>query len=135
MPGLEDWGVFYTPGHAQSHLSFYRPNDGVLLSGDHLLATISSNPLLEPALEPSADRPRPQLQYNDSLKKLLDIPIQIAYTGHGTEVLKVHELVNRRLQRQHDRALQLRDMLEGERLTTFSITKKYSRLCMKKSLD
>nr|WP_249317053.1 MBL fold metallo-hydrolase [Bacillus sp. FJAT-50079] len=123
IPGLEDWSIFYTPGHAQSHLSFYRPKDGVLLSGDHLLATISSNPLLEPALDPSAARPKPQLQYIDSLKKLLDIPIQIAYTGHGTEVLRAHELVKRRLQRQHERALQVKEMLEHERLTTFSITK------------
>lgn len=123
IPGLEDWSIIDTPGHAQSHLSFYREKDGVLLSGDHLLATISSNPLLEPALDPASERPKPQLQYNDSLKKLLDISIHIAYTGHGTEVTRVHELVERRLKRQHERAMHVREMLQGNELTTFSITK------------
>ena len=123
IPGMEDWSILYTPGHAQSHLSFYREHDGTLLSGDHLLATISSNPLLEPALEPSSERPKPQLQYNDSLRKLLDLDISIAYTGHGPDVTKVHELVHRRLNRQHERALQVRGMLQGTQLTTFSITK------------
>ncbi|MBS4176424.1 MBL fold metallo-hydrolase [Lederbergia citrea] len=123
IPGMDGWAILSTPGHAQSHLSFYRNSDGVLLSGDHLLATISSNPLLEPALIPSYERPKPQLQYNHSLRKLLDLDISIAYTGHGAEINKVHELVQRRLQRQHERALQVREMLQGNRLTTFTVTK------------
>ncbi|MCR2820316.1 MBL fold metallo-hydrolase [Lederbergia panacisoli] len=123
IPGLEKWSILETPGHAQSHLSFYLENDGVLLSGDHLLATISSNPFLEPALEPASERPKPQLQYNESLGKLLDIDIRIAYTGHGADIQRVHELVKRRLHRQHERALQVLEMLKAERLTTFSITK------------
>ncbi|CAM3959638.1 MBL fold metallo-hydrolase [Lederbergia lenta] len=123
VPGLETWSIINTPGHAQSHLSFYREEDGILLSGDHVLATISSNPLLEPALNPNVERPKPQLQYNDSLKKLLKIEISMAYTGHGPEVMKVHELVKRRLKRQHEKALQVAEMLQGRQLTTYTITK------------
>ncbi|MEK3885868.1 MBL fold metallo-hydrolase [Bacillus sp. FSL K6-3431] len=124
IPGMGGWSIINTPGHAQSHISLYQEKDGVILSGDHLLATISSNPLLEPALDPSVERPKPQLQYNDSLKKLLDLDISIAYTGHGVEVNKVHELVERRLKRQHERALQVGELLRGNELTTFTITKK-----------
>lgn len=123
IPGMEGWVIIATPGHAQSHLSFYREGDGTLFSGDHLLATISSNPLLEPSLDPLAERPRPQLQYNASLRKLLELDVSIAYTGHGTEVKKVHELVERRLKRQHERAFQLKELLSGNAMTTFSITK------------
>ena len=123
IPGLENWKIIGTPGHAQSHLAFYRESDGTLMAGDHLLATISSNPLLEPSLSPSDERPKPQLQYNDSLRKLLDLDIAIAYTGHGVEVTRVHELVERRLKRQHERALQVREMLKEKPLTTFTLTK------------
>jgi len=124
VPGFDGWSILETPGHAQSHLSFYREQDGTLLAGDHLLATISSNPLLEPPLTASEERPRPQLQYNDSLRKMLDLDISIAYTGHGPEVKKVHELIRRRLSRQHERALQVREMLQGNRMTTFELTRK-----------
>jgi glyoxylase-like metal-dependent hydrolase (beta-lactamase superfamily II) len=123
IPGFEDWKVLETPGHAQSHLVFYREEDGTLLAGDHLLATISSNPLLEPPLRFSDERPKPQLQYNDSLRKLLDVDIRIAYTGHGPEIKKAHELIERRLQRQHERALQVKELLKRKPMTTFQLTK------------
>lgn len=123
IPGFENWVVLETPGHAQSHLVFYREKDGTLLAGDHVLATISSNPLLEPPLVSTANRPKPQLQYNDSLRKLLEFDIRIAYTGHGPEVKKLHELIERRLLRQHERALQVAGLLEKKRMTTFQLTK------------
>ncbi|MFS0643933.1 MBL fold metallo-hydrolase [Siminovitchia sp. 179-K 8D1 HS] len=123
IPGFEDWVVLETPGHAQSHLVFYREKDGTLLAGDHVLAAISSNPLLEPPLIPSDERPKPQLQYNDSLRKLLDVDIRIAFTGHGPEVKKTHELIERRLLRQHERAMQVKEILEEKPLTTFQLTK------------
>lgn len=134
IPGLAGWKVLNTPGHAQSHLAFYREKDGVLLAGDHVLATISSNPLLEPPLHPGEERPRPQLQYNDSLRKLLDYDISLAFTGHGKEVAKVHDLVNRRLGRQRDRALQVREMLKVQPMTTFEITKQLFPAVYKKEL-
>ncbi|MED1205247.1 MBL fold metallo-hydrolase [Heyndrickxia acidicola] len=121
IPGLNEWKVLETPGHAQSHLSFYRESDACLIAGDHILATISSNPLLEPPLGEKEPRPKPQLQYNHSLKKLLEYPIQLAYTGHGNEVFKVHDLVNRRIERQHSRALQVKRMIAEKPMTTFEI--------------
>lgn len=121
IPGLTDWTVLETPGHAQSHLSFYRERDGILIAGDHVLATISSNPLLEPPLVVGEERPMPQLQYNASLKKLLEYNITMTYTGHGVDVAKVHPLIERRLQRQHDRAMQVKEMLKESPLTTYGI--------------
>src|SRR5699024_3352868 len=48
LPGHEEWKVIEARGHAQSHLSFLRANDGAFIGGDHILQHISSNPLLEP---------------------------------------------------------------------------------------
>lgn len=44
------WEVIYTPGHARGHICLYHRESGYLLSGDHLLRDISSNPILELAL-------------------------------------------------------------------------------------
>jgi glyoxylase-like metal-dependent hydrolase (beta-lactamase superfamily II) len=124
IPGFEDWRIIETPGHAQSHLSFYREKDGTLIAGDHVLATISSNPLLEPPISAGEERPIPQLQYNTSLKKLFDYNIDMTFTGHGIEVQKVHQLVERRLQRQQDRAMQVKEMIKEQPLSTFEICKR-----------
>lgn len=123
IEGLNDWVIVETLGHAQSHLSFYRPKDGIFIGGDHVLATISSNPLLEPPLLKKNERPKPQLQYNASLKKLFNYEINKVFTGHGAEINHVHSLVERRLQRQYDRAMQVREMLHNQALTTFEICK------------
>lgn len=122
--GLGNWTVIETPGHAQSHIGLFREKDGVFVGGDHLLAHISPNPLLEPPLHGTKERPRPQLQYNESLKKLKQLPIQYVYSGHGEEIYQVNELIERRLIRQHERAMQVKRWLEVEALTVFEICKR-----------
>jgi len=36
-----EWVAVHTPGHTADHLCLYSPDDGVLLSGDHVLPTIT----------------------------------------------------------------------------------------------
>jgi glyoxylase-like metal-dependent hydrolase (beta-lactamase superfamily II) len=123
LPGLPGWKVIETPGHAQSHLSFYRESDGVMIAGDHLLAKISPNPLMEPPLLPGGMRPRPLLQYNASLQKLLAFPISTVYSGHGSEVEgdAVADLIQNRFERQHNRAMQVKSMLQDKPLSVFEV--------------
>ena len=121
LPGLPGWTAIETLGHAQSHLSFFREKDGVLIGGDQLLARISPNPIMEPPLHPGDERLRPLLQYNKSLKKLLELPISKVYSGHGVEVENVNELIQFRMTRQHNRAMQVKKMLEEKPLTAFEV--------------
>ncbi|MEH7308263.1 MBL fold metallo-hydrolase [Neobacillus drentensis] len=123
-PGLNEWKVIETPGHAQSHIALYREKDGILIGGDLILAHISPNPLLEPPAPGETERPKPQLQHNDSMKKLLAYSIQCVYTGHGEEVYKLAELVDKRLIRQHERAMTVHCWLKEEELTVFEICKR-----------
>lgn len=118
-PGLPEWKVVETPGHAQSHIGLYREHDGVYIGGDHLLAHISPNPILEPPLPGKTERPKPLLQYNHSLKKLQDMPIQLVYSGHGADIYNKDDLIQKRLLQQHDRALKVKNWLEAEPLTIF----------------
>jgi glyoxylase-like metal-dependent hydrolase (beta-lactamase superfamily II) len=121
IPGLEEWQIIETPGHAQGHIALLRDNDGVLIGGDHVLAHISPNPLLEPPSEGETERPKPLLQYNHSLKKLLNYSIKTVYTGHGDEVYDLSDLVDKRLKRQHERAMSVKDFLHNKPLTVFEI--------------
>lgn len=121
LPGLPGWTVIETLGHAQSHVSFLREMDGVLIGGDHLLARISPNPIMEPPLQTDDDRPRPLLQYNKSLKKLLGLPILKVYAGHGIEIDSVNELIEFRMTRQHNRAMLVKEMLEEKPLTAYEV--------------
>ncbi len=119
--GLSEWTVIETPGHAQSQIGLFRKKDGVLIGGDLLLAHISANPLLEPPLAGERERPKPQLQVNDSLQKLLTLPIRLTYSGHGEEITDVHGLVEKRLSHQVLRAEQVKEWLEQESMTAFQI--------------
>ncbi len=117
--GLSDWRVIETPGHAQSHIGLYREKDAIFIGGDHLLAHISPNPILEPPLPGEKERPKPQLQYNQSLKKLLEVPIDLVYSGHGEEIYNKNELIHKLLSKQHERAQKVKSWLEKEPLTVF----------------
>lgn len=112
LPGHPDWHVMETLGHAQSHLSFWNPEERMMIGGDHVIAKVSSNPLIEPPYNPEEGRPKSLLQYNASLSRLLKMPIDIIYSGHGKEVRNVHELVSTRLEKQHLRAMKVLDMLD-----------------------
>lgn len=121
--GLSGWNVIETPGHAQSHIVLYNPKTCEVMGGDHLLKKISSNPLLEPPME-GDERPKPQLQYNESLKKLLQFPISVVYTGHGEPVYDAHKLIEHRLNRQHERAMNVLSLLNEKAMTAFDICRR-----------
>lgn len=124
LPGHPGWKVIETLGHAQSHVSFWHAENREMIGGDHILEKISSNPLIEPPLDPSTGRPQAMLQYNESLKKVLTIPVKKIYSGHGNEVYNVHELIVHRLERQHVRAMKVHAMIGQQPLTIFEITQK-----------
>jgi len=123
IPDLESWKVLEVPGHAQSHIALYNERTAVMIGGDLLLKHISSNPLIEPPMKPSGERPKTLLQYNHSLRRLLDLEINCIYTGHGDEVLHVRELVQERLQKQSDRADKVLSMIKERPQTAFDICK------------
>ena len=122
LPGHPGWTVMETPGHAQSHIVLWNEENRTMIGGDLVLEKVSSNPLIEPPLNPKDGRSRSLLQYNESLKRLLTLPIDIIYTGHGNEVRNVHELIESRLGKQHDRAMKVLRMMDDGPRTIFELT-------------
>ncbi|RWZ60160.1 MBL fold metallo-hydrolase [Halobacillus fulvus] len=121
LPGHEEWTVIETPGHAQSHLSFWRSCDGTLIGGDQLLAHISSNPLLEPPFKEGDPRPRPLLQYRESLKKLHQKGVKRVLPGHGESFEDVSVLIEERLAKQEVRAERVFKMFKDGPLTAYQV--------------
>jgi len=122
LPGHPGWIVMETPGHAQSHIVLWDEQNRTMIGGDLVLEKVSSNPLIEPPLDPALGRPRSLLQYNESLKRLLTLSVDIIYTGHGNEVRNAHELIESRLVKQRERALKVRAMMDDGSRTIFQLT-------------
>lgn len=134
VPGLPEWKVIETPGHAQSHISLYREEDSVMIAGDHILKDISSNPLLEPPYPGEKERPKPLLQHRRAKEKLLQYEISLAFTGHGEEVEDVHSLVGHRLKKQEERASLIENWINENPMNPFKICKKMFPKAYKKDL-
>lgn len=81
--GGRAWEVHVTPGHSVGHVSLYDPDERVLLSGDHLLACITPNPVLEPDPDTLEGRRRSLVEYLASLERFIRIDPLLVLPGHG----------------------------------------------------
>ncbi|HLS34603.1 MAG TPA: MBL fold metallo-hydrolase [Bacillota bacterium] len=124
LPGHEKWRVIETKGHAQSHISFFREEDGLFIGGDHLLYNMSPNPIIEPPYTDEKERSKPLLQYRQNLKKCASLNIKTVLPGHGKTFSHVNEYVDKQLQEQEKRAKRVLQMLKQKKLTPFEISKK-----------
>jgi len=100
-----EWFAIHTPGHTEDHLCLFDPEEGVLITGDHVLPTITPH---VPGLSASDD---PLSLFYASLDKVgqLGQQVKVALPAHGnpfhdiskrTEEIKEHH--DERLQRLRD---------------------------------
>jgi glyoxylase-like metal-dependent hydrolase (beta-lactamase superfamily II) len=98
--------VMHRPGHSPSDTVFMEEDGALLLAGDHLIAHISSNPLLARPLGASVDYegPRPQalLTYMDSLRATRELELALVLSGHGAPIVDHVALIDERF-RLHER--------------------------------
>lgn len=76
--GSRRWDIVHTPGHARSHICLHSSEDGILISGDHLLATIT--PHIDFRRE--ADE-NPLEQFLSSLETIEKLDPGLVLPGHG----------------------------------------------------
>jgi glyoxylase-like metal-dependent hydrolase (beta-lactamase superfamily II) len=98
--------VLHRPGHSPSDTVFHDEDRSTLLAADHLIAHISSNPLLARPLggEPDPHGPRPQalLTYMASLEKTRTMDLGLVLPGHGRPIRDHVALIDERF-RMHTR--------------------------------
>jgi len=116
------WQVLHTPGHAAGLICLYEAKSRTLLSSDHLLADISSNPVVEPPLPGQRERPRSLALYKASLERIAAMDIVLALPSHGPAIHDVDALVTRRLAFHERRKDRVEHALRNGARTTWDVT-------------
>jgi glyoxylase-like metal-dependent hydrolase (beta-lactamase superfamily II) len=94
--------TLHRPGHSPSDTVFWDEERRILIAADHLLAHISSNPLISPPLDGSTERTQALVTYIESLKKTREMPAEFVLGGHGDPVVDHVALIDERLAK-HDK--------------------------------
>jgi glyoxylase-like metal-dependent hydrolase (beta-lactamase superfamily II) len=114
------WQVYHMPGHAGGLITFFDFESRVLLSNDHLLREISSNPIVEPDPD-GGPRPHRLVEYLHHLQRAVDLKPVIAWTSHGEPVHDVEKLVRQRVHFHSRRADKILGMIGDEERSAFQI--------------
>jgi len=101
FPGAPHWTVSVHHGHAPGHACLHEARTGLLVSGDQLLPSISSNV----SLYPSNEFEDPLGQYLESLERLCKLPEgTLVLPSHGRPFVGLHERA-RTLRHEHEERL------------------------------
>jgi glyoxylase-like metal-dependent hydrolase (beta-lactamase superfamily II) len=117
----------HRPGHSPSDTVFWDEQRRILIAGDHLLARISSNPLISqplagpPAGATAADRPHALVRYMASLRQTREMPARLVLGGHGPPVRDHAALIDERFRMSERRAGKIRRLLEPKPQTAYDI--------------
>ena len=95
--------AIFRPGHSPTDTVFHDAERRVLLAADHLLAHISSNPLMTRPLD-GGPRPQALVRYLESLRKTREMDLELVLPGHGDPITDHRELIDSRLRLHRRRA-------------------------------
>jgi len=113
--------VQHRPGHSPTDTCFWDEERSILLSADHLIGHISSNPLLSRPLDGSSDRPKALLTYLASLRMTRELPAKLLLPGHGEPVSDHVELIDKRFEMHRRRADKLHRLIAEEPRTAHAL--------------
>jgi glyoxylase-like metal-dependent hydrolase (beta-lactamase superfamily II) len=109
------------PGHSPSDTVFWDADRRILIAADHLIAHISSNPLLSRPLDGSDERPQALVTYLESLRRTSELPAEIVLPGHGEPVTDHRALISARIAMHGRRAEKLYDLIAERPRTAFEL--------------
>jgi glyoxylase-like metal-dependent hydrolase (beta-lactamase superfamily II) len=103
-----EWSCLYTPGHTLDHLCLYDPQTGTLLSGDHVLPTIT------PHIAGIGSGRDPLSSYLASLDRVAGVgPVSVVLPAHGQPFADLPDRVAA-IKRHHEERLErVGQILEG----------------------
>jgi glyoxylase-like metal-dependent hydrolase (beta-lactamase superfamily II) len=119
--GGRDLRVVARPGHSTTDALLVDEDERLAFVGDHLLANVSSNTEVYPALEPTGTRPRARVDYLESLRRTAAMPLERLLTGHGPDITDHAALVTRRLAEHEHRCERIVAALAAGRATAYEI--------------
>jgi len=116
--GNREFEVIETPGHTRGHVCFFCREEGILLSGDHVLPYITPN--LSPDL--FAMDFRPLHSFLDSLTRINDLPVTGVYPAHGLPFSDLDERVEEIKEHHGHRKELILDSIKGRPKTAFEVS-------------
>jgi glyoxylase-like metal-dependent hydrolase (beta-lactamase superfamily II) len=113
--------VLHRPGHSPSDTVFLDEQRSILIAADHLIAHISSNPLLARPLGESTDaseqgaaRPQALITYMHSLEQTREMDLSLVLPGHGRPVTDHVALIDERFRMHHRRAEKIHRLISEQ---------------------
>jgi glyoxylase-like metal-dependent hydrolase (beta-lactamase superfamily II) len=113
--------VQHRPGHSPSDTVFWDAERRILIAADHLLAHISSNPLISRPLDGSAERTQALVTYLESLRRTRELPAEIVLPGHGDPVTDHRTLIDDRLKLHARRAEKIYRLIAERPRTAYEL--------------
>jgi glyoxylase-like metal-dependent hydrolase (beta-lactamase superfamily II) len=117
--------VLHRPGHSPSDTVFLDEERRILLAADHLIAHISSNPLLARPLGAEADsthsRPQALVTYMASLQQTRAMDLELVLPGHGVPIDDHVAVIDERMRLHRRRADKILGLIAQEPRTAHDI--------------
>jgi glyoxylase-like metal-dependent hydrolase (beta-lactamase superfamily II) len=102
--------VHFRPGHSPTDTVFEDPERKMLLAADHLLAHISSNPLISRPMD-GGERPQALVTYMESLRKTRAMDLELVLPAHGDPITDHRALIDQRFEMHARRAEKLYELI------------------------
>lgn len=116
LMGGRNWLAIESAGHAPGHLSFYDIERGLMLCGDAVLPQISPNVSLLPGSDP-----QPLQSFLDSLVKLGNWDVRLAFPGHRNPFSHFAERTKALIAHHEERLSHIESLLQISRQSGFEI--------------
>ena len=113
--------ALHRPGHSPSDTVFWDEQRRILIAADHLIAHISSNPLITPPLDGSSRRTQALVAYIESMRKTREMPAEIVLSGHGEPIVDHVALIDDRLAKHERRKGRIFDLIAEQPRTGYEI--------------
>ncbi len=118
--GSLDLAVVHTPGHTPGLVCLHAA-EGLLLSSDHILPTITPNPILQAFDDFFTDRFRGLVAFLASLDRVERLRVAVALPSHGAPVRDLPERLRAMRAHARDRAQKIFALLDGGPVPLFRI--------------
>jgi glyoxylase-like metal-dependent hydrolase (beta-lactamase superfamily II) len=113
--------VHHRPGHSPTDTIFHDPDRRMLLSADHLLGHIWSNPLITRPPDGGAERPQALVTYLRSLERTREMDVELVLPGHGEPITDHRAVIDERFALHRRRADKIHRLIEGGPMTAYEI--------------
>jgi len=116
--GDYNFQVLWTPGHSPGHICLYEPSLKILISGDHLLPTIT------PHIAQFMENMDPLTDYLNSLERIEKLDVEVVLPAHEETFTNHRERIKQLKDHHNQRLMEILDGLEAGSLTAYTLASK-----------